>query len=91
MSGMLHDLQAGIEHVEGMREGLEDEMLFISGVDLEEDRINVVFKELLNQVSHELYPSCSKFSSPISPIMFHFVLNSEQIFIRVLVFCSVLM
>ena len=48
MWGMLHDLQVDIEHVEGMREGLEDEMSFISGVDVEEDRTNVVFKELLN-------------------------------------------
>ena len=46
---MLHDLQEGIEHVEEMKEGLENEMSFISGVDLEEDKTNVVFKKLLNQ------------------------------------------
>ena len=38
MLGMLHDLQARIERVEGMREGLENEVSFISGIDLEEDR-----------------------------------------------------
>ena len=60
---MLHNLQVGIEHIERMRESLENEISFISGVDLEEDRTNVVFNELLNQPSHEPYPDCSKFSS----------------------------
>ena len=32
---MLHDLQAGIEHVEEMEEVLWNEMLFHNGVDLE--------------------------------------------------------
>ena len=63
MLGMLNDLQVGIEHVEEMSEGLENEMSFISWVNLEEDITNVIFKELLNQVSRELYPGCSEFSS----------------------------
>ena len=33
------------------------------GLDLEEDRTNNVFKELLNQASCELYLDCSEFSS----------------------------
>ena len=33
------------------------------GLYLEEDITNVVFKELLNQASCELYPGCSQFSS----------------------------
>ena len=51
---MLHDLQADIEHVEEMEEGLKNETPFNSGVDLEEDRTNVEFNELLNQASREL-------------------------------------
>ena len=50
---VLHDLQVGIEHVEEMKEGL----------DLKEDRTNVVFKELLNHASCELYPDCLEFLS----------------------------
>ena len=53
MLNMLHDLQSGIEEVEEMEEGLE----------LEKDRTNNVFKELLNQASCDLYLGCSKFSS----------------------------
>ena len=63
MLGMLHDLQADIEHVEEMKKGLENDMSFNSEVGLEENRINVVFKKLLNQARCELYPSRSKFSS----------------------------
>ena len=60
MLGMLHDLQASIEHVEGIRKDLENEISFMSGIDLEEYRTNLVF---LRQASRELYPDCSKFSS----------------------------
>ena len=63
MLGMLHDLQADIEHIEEMDEGLDNETSFNNRVDLEEDRTNMVFKKLLNQASRELYPSCSEFSS----------------------------
>ena len=60
---MLHDLQAGIEHVEEMEEGLDNETPFNNRVNVEEDITNVVFKELLNQASRELYLGCSEFSS----------------------------
>ena len=52
----MHDLQAGIKHEEEMEECLKNEMSFISRVDLEEDKTNVVFQDqLLNQASCELY------------------------------------
>ena len=38
MLGMVHDLQACIEHVEEMDKGLKNKMLFNSGVNFEEDR-----------------------------------------------------
>ena len=61
MLGMLHDLQAPIEHEEEIaEEGLENDMLFNS--DVEDKTINI-FQELLNQAHRELYPGCSKFSS----------------------------
>ena len=63
MLGIVHDLQACIEHVEEMNEGLENEMSFNSEVDLEEDITNVIFKELLKQESRELYLGYSEFSS----------------------------
>ena len=61
MLGMLHDLQAPIEHEEETaEEGLENDISFNSGV--EEETTNI-FQELLNQARHELYPNYSKFSS----------------------------
>ena len=44
MLGKSHDLQDGIEHIEEMENDLENEMSFNSGVDLEEDRTNVIFE-----------------------------------------------
>ncbi|KAA0054643.1 GDSL esterase/lipase [Cucumis melo var. makuwa] len=46
MLGMLHDLQASIQHEEEMEEGLENDMLINSGV---EQKTTNIFKELLNQ------------------------------------------
>ncbi|KAA0066392.1 uncharacterized protein E5676_scaffold602G00520 [Cucumis melo var. makuwa] len=61
MLGMLHDLQASIEHEEEIvEEGLENDMSFNSGV---EEEMTNIFQELLNQACCELYPDYSKFSS----------------------------
>ncbi|KAA0043014.1 GDSL esterase/lipase [Cucumis melo var. makuwa] len=60
MLGMLHDLQAPIEHEEETEEGLENDIPFNSGV--KEETTNI-FQEILNQARSELYPDCSKFSS----------------------------
>ena len=55
MLGMFHDLQASIEHKEEMKEGLENDTSFNSGV--EQERTNI-FQELLNQAHSERYPEC---------------------------------
>ena len=49
------------EHVEEMEEGLDSETPFKNKVDLEEDKTNMVFKELLNQAGRELYPDYLEF------------------------------
>ena len=46
-----------------MDECLDNELSFNNGVDLKEDKTNMVFIELLNQTSYELYPDYLKFSS----------------------------
>ncbi|KAA0064176.1 CACTA transposable element [Cucumis melo var. makuwa] len=61
---MLNDLQAPIEHEEETEElRLEDEMPMNVGVDIDEDRTNNIFYDLLNEERNELYPGCSEFSS----------------------------
>ena len=54
--GMLHDLQAQIEHEEETEEGLENDMPF--DCEVEQETRNI-FQELLNKVRSELYPSRS--------------------------------
>ena len=63
MLDMIHDLQTPNECEEETEEDLENEMSCNSGVDIEEETTNVVFHELLNQASCELYLDCSEFSS----------------------------
>ncbi|KAA0051834.1 uncharacterized protein E5676_scaffold609G00610 [Cucumis melo var. makuwa] len=64
MFGMLNDLQAPIEHAEETDDGhLEDEISMNVEVDIDEDRTNNIFQDLLNEARNELYPDCSKFSS----------------------------
>ena len=64
MFDMLNDLQAPIEHEEKTEElRLEDEMPMNVGVDIDEDRTNNIFQDLLNEACNELYPRCSEFSS----------------------------
>ena len=57
---MLYDLQAPIKHEqETVEEGLENDMLFNSGV---EEKTTNIFQKLLNQVHRELYLGCLQFS-----------------------------
>lgn len=57
MLAMLHDLQTLIEHKEETAlEGLENEMLFYSGV---EQEIMNIFQELLNQARCQTLPGTS--------------------------------
>ncbi|KAA0061298.1 CACTA en-spm transposon protein [Cucumis melo var. makuwa] len=61
---MLNDLQASIEHEEETEElRLEDEMPMNVGVDIDEDRTNNIFQDLLNEARNELYLGCFEFSS----------------------------
>ena len=59
MLAMFHDLQAPIQYEEETKEGLENDMLFKSGV--EQETMNI-FQKLLNQARTELYSNCSEFS-----------------------------
>ena len=45
-----------------MEEGLVNVMPFNSGVDIEQETLNI-FQDLLNEARSELYPDCSEFSS----------------------------
>ncbi|KAL4016879.1 hypothetical protein IC575_024541 [Cucumis melo] len=64
MFGMLNNLQAPIEHEEETEElHLEDEMPMNVGVDIDEDRTNNIFQDLLNETCNELYPNRSEFLS----------------------------
>ena len=60
MLGMLHALQALIEHVEESEEGLDNEMSFNSGVDIEQETTNI-FQDLLDEARSKLYLGCSEF------------------------------
>ena len=61
MLGMLHDLQALIEHEEETaKEDLENDMSFNSSV--KQEPMNI-FQKLLNRARRDLYTGCSKFSS----------------------------
>ena len=54
MFDMLNDLQASIEHEQGIEA--------LIGVDIEEETSNI-FHDLLNEARSELYPDCSEYSS----------------------------
>ena len=56
MLGLLH---APIEHIKETEEGLDNEMSFNSGVDIEQETTNI-FKDLLNEARSELYLGCSE-------------------------------
>ncbi|TYJ99419.1 CACTA en-spm transposon protein [Cucumis melo var. makuwa] len=61
---MLNDLPAPIEHEEEIEElRLEDEMPMNVGVEIDGDRTNNIFQDLLNEARNELYPGCSEFLS----------------------------
>ena len=54
MFGMLNDLQAPIEHEEETELCfLEDEMPMNVGVDIDEDRTNNIFQDLLNEARNK--------------------------------------
>ncbi|KAA0035646.1 uncharacterized protein E6C27_scaffold285G003370 [Cucumis melo var. makuwa] len=57
-------IQAPIEQKEKLEEHrLKDEMPMNVGVDIDEDRTNNIFQDLLNEARNEFYPGCSEFSS----------------------------
>uniref|UniRef100_A0A9I9ECW6 Uncharacterized protein n=1 Tax=Cucumis melo TaxID=3656 RepID=A0A9I9ECW6_CUCME len=41
----------------------KNEMPMNVGVNIDEDRTNNIFQDLLNEARNELYPGCSEFSS----------------------------